>query len=259
MQTNSRSIDVSSKAMENRYVLSPSVIFVPVEDGTARLLDMDGEFFAVSTTGARMLQETLSRGPAAAAEVVAREYKIDENRAKADLDAYLDELQRKGLIATSRLPKASTAGKVVESLFLRLALHLIDRCLWSRSAKASGMLIWARIAVHSAGWIRTVQVLSSYYRQKPQDPGIARFEEAVKDVNDSLAQAGALQFFRMNCKERAMCCWALLRSAGLPAALVVGISLVPLSAHCWCRLDKWIVGDVDPDFYKQYLPVTQHT
>jgi len=56
-----------------------------------------------------------------------------------------------------------------------------------------------------------------------------------------------------------MCCWALLRSAGLPAALVVGISLVPLSAHCWCKLDKWIAGDVDPDFYKQFLPVTQYT
>ncbi len=44
------------------YILSSDVIFVPVDDGSAQLLDLDGAFYALTATGAEMLR---ARSPTA--------------------------------------------------------------------------------------------------------------------------------------------------------------------------------------------------
>jgi hypothetical protein len=59
------------------YFLPPDVILVTVADGSARLLDMAGSFHAVPKIGARMLEETLTSGAAAAAARVADDYGWD--------------------------------------------------------------------------------------------------------------------------------------------------------------------------------------
>ena len=49
-----------ASSLEPAYRLGPDVVLIPVEDGSARLLDFAGETFALSEVAARMLTETLN-------------------------------------------------------------------------------------------------------------------------------------------------------------------------------------------------------
>jgi hypothetical protein len=61
----------------------------------------------------------------------------------------------------------------------------------------------------------------------------------------------------MACKERALCCWALARAAGLAATLVVGLQLFPLAGHCWCEVGSWTLSD-DRARCDLYTPVIRY-
>jgi hypothetical protein len=59
------------------------------------------------------------------------------------------------------------------------------------------------------------------------------------------------------CKERAVVCLAEARAAGLPAAVVLGLSFYPLATHCWCTVDDVVLGDL-PDLCAAFQPVALH-
>lgn len=243
---------------ESRYVLGPGVILVPVEEeGTARLLDMNRNFYAVSATGASMLQSTLAHGPLAAAREIADECGVALDRVQTDLDAFLSELQKRHLITNAATPAADKCSRIVDYIFLVLPLRLIHRRLGSWKVRASALLLFARFSVHMFGWIRTVQALSQCHPIPLRGVIEGEAEKIANAVNQALCGSATIRFIPMNCKERSLCCWDLARSAGLPATLVVGISLVPLWAHCWCEVGSSTVGD-DPDYCKQYKPIARY-
>src|SRR6266699_2778007 len=80
------------------YVLPPDVIFLTVEDGSARLLDMGGGFHAMPAVGARMLQETLAKGAAAAVARIAEDYGVARHQVESDLTVFLRDLESQGLL-----------------------------------------------------------------------------------------------------------------------------------------------------------------
>src|SRR5262245_24645907 len=80
MTANIQTFDARSNERGAEYFLPPDVILVTVEDGSARLLDMAGGFHAVPAVGARMLQETLTSGAAAAATRIAEDYRVDRRQ-----------------------------------------------------------------------------------------------------------------------------------------------------------------------------------
>jgi Transglutaminase-like superfamily len=73
-------------------------------------------------------------------------------------------------------------------------------------------------------------------------------------IDTAVRQAAARHILKVECKERALCCWVLARRAGVPAQLVVGICLFPLEGHCWCECGEWIFSD-DRDRCASYHPV----
>src|SRR3712207_21356 len=78
--------------------LARDVLLLLVTDGTARILDFGGGFYALSAVGAAMLVETLDRGTASATEAIAARYGADARQVREDVDRLLDELRRRGLI-----------------------------------------------------------------------------------------------------------------------------------------------------------------
>lgn len=248
------------KLTEGRYGLTPGVILFPVEeDGSARLLDMNRKFYAVSATGARMLQSTLARGPVAAAQEIADECGAAFSRVKADLDAFVSELEKRRLIT-----KSATSGnecfrisRTLDHIFLTVPLRLIYCRLKSWKARASALLLFARFSVHIFGWTRTVEALRQFHPTLSSSVVEGEDAKIVAAVNEALSGSATIHFIPMNCKERSLCCWTLARWAGLPANLVLGISLVPLWAHCWCEVGSATLGD-NPDYCKQYTPVIRY-
>src|SRR4051794_23107217 len=78
----------------SEYALPSDVILVTVRDGSARLLDMSGDFHAVPAVGAQMLQETLANGAAAAAARIAEDYGVAPRQVQDDLAVFLRELEK---------------------------------------------------------------------------------------------------------------------------------------------------------------------
>jgi hypothetical protein len=84
--------------------LAPDVILVTIKDGSARLLDMAGGLYAVPAVGARLLQETLMNGHAAAAARIAEDYGVAHEQVQNDLAVFLRDLETQGLLCKTPSP-----------------------------------------------------------------------------------------------------------------------------------------------------------
>src|SRR5262249_60163585 len=82
-------------------VLAPDVVLVGAPDGTARLLDMDGQFHALSAVAAVMLRETLAGGEEAAGPAVAGRDGADPPVVAPGLSVFLRRLGQKGLLGAA--------------------------------------------------------------------------------------------------------------------------------------------------------------
>jgi hypothetical protein len=237
------------------FSLAPDVIFVTIHDGSARLLDMAGRFHAVPAVGTLMLQETLAHGAEAAVQRIAQEYGVEPGQVQHDLDVFLRELEDQGLLCGLRTrQRRRTAGVGLARLFLRPALYGIQRLVRAPESKARALLGLARISFGLFGWTRIIAVWKEAHSRFASRQAGEPEEQTVRALDQAVRAAAASHPFEVECKERALCCWALARSAGLDAALVVGINLFPLAGHCWCEVGSTILSD-NHDHCADYTPV----
>jgi hypothetical protein len=231
--------------------LAPGVALVDVPDGSARLLDLDGNFHALSPLGAAMLRLALERGPEEAVRVIAADYAQDEGRVRADLGRFLGSLGRLGLLGRGRRRRVRGA---LGWLALPAALALAWR--WPR--RAGALLGLARLSFRLFGWAATLRVWRWYHRgaTRPLSPGEA--SKAARAVDEEVRASAGGHLLAVECKERALAAWALARAAGLPAELVVGVTFFPLAGHCWCELAGEPLGD-EPARCALYAPVFRYS
>jgi Transglutaminase-like superfamily len=237
-----------------KYSLPPDVILLTVEDGSARLLDMAGGFYAVPAVGARLLQETLTDGADAAAAQVASHYGVARHQVQDDLTAFLLDLERQGLLCTQSNPWQRRRGSVaLARLLLRPSLHGVHRLLRSPQTKARIMLALARLSFRLFGWTRTVAVWQEVHTHFPVQQASERDAETIQALQRAVLAAAAHPL-AVACKERALCSWSLARAAGLHATLVVGVDLFPIAGHCWCEVGTQPLGD-NREHYDRFTPV----
>jgi hypothetical protein len=234
------------------YALAPDVVLLAIEDGSARLLDLGGNFYTVAAIGAEMLRVTLEHGAPAAVRHIAARYSADVGRVKNDLDAFLNDLVQRGLLITGRRrrPRALLASVVLGS-----ALRCLHRV--PGKSRATMLLLLAWLSFRLFGWVKTVRVWQAHQHSARSPVTEAEWEAQVKAVDDAVRRAAASHLITMECKERAICCWSLARAAGLPATLVIGVQLCPLAGHCWCESGQWALSD-SRDRCDQYQPVIKY-
>ena len=254
MSANIQTCDARPKERGAGYFLPPDVILVTVEDGSARLLDMAGGFHAVPAVGARMLQETLTSGAAAAATRIAEDYRVDRQQVQNDLAGFLRDLENQRLLCSQRSrPRRRSFG--LARLLLRPALHGAHGLLRSPETKARMLLAWARLSFALFGWTRTVAVWREAHAHFPARQTAEGDAENIRALDSIVRAAVAGHPIPVACKERALCSWSLARAAaGLHAALVVGIDLFPMAGHCWCEVGTQTLGD-DRDRCDHFTPV----
>jgi hypothetical protein len=243
------------------YALPSDVIFVIGPDDTGRLFDLDGNFYALTTTGAQMLQETLEHGITSTVQKIASQssqYRMDAQRVQTDLNGLLRELEGQGLLwgpsSQLRLRKPANAFPFLLSA---PALHLAHGGFRSLKTRAWVLLTLARLSLRFFGWNRTVATWLRYRPDVQERRALSVQEETVRTIEETVRAAAASYLLGVTCKERSLCCWALLRAAGVPAGLVLGINLFPLASHCWCAVGSAIVTDF-PDRCEHFTPVLRY-
>jgi hypothetical protein len=237
------------------YSLPSDVILVTVRDGSARLLDMGGGFHAVPAVGARMLQETLANGAAAAATRIAEDYGVAREQVQDDLAVFLRDLERQGLLCSQRNRRRSGALGPAR-LLLRPALGAAHRLLRSPGTRARALLGLARLSFVLFGWTVTVAAWQKAHTRLPARQAGERDAETIEMLDRTVRAAVAGHPVAVACKERALCSWSLARAAGLHASLIVGIELFPMAGHCWCEVAAQPLGD-DQDRCDQFTPVAR--
>lgn len=241
------------------YCLSPDILLVEAPDGTARLLDLRGTFYAVTAVGALMLRETLACGVDAAAARVCEHFSADPEEVRADLRTFLDNLARMGLVRRARRPHAQ-AGRPGPPALTRVLGSLVlgvHRGARTLETRAWVLLALARLSLRFLGWARTVAVWRQVPSRAARPMASNEWGAAAHKVGEAVSRIAASHALAVGCKERSLCCWSLLRAAGVPAVLTVGVVLFPFEGHCWCHVGHWVVGD-DPDECKRFTIVTEY-
>lgn len=240
--------------MTERYALADDVLYVSVDDGSARLLDMNGSTFALSRGGAEILQEVLKHGEERAAQIVATRYGIACARVAQDARNLLGELAQTRLVRSSgadarRVSIRALAARAIASCGLQvLRLHR-----WP-----SALVLLARVSFALFGWANTVTAWQSCLRRADgrEAPAGPDADATIGRVDATIRRAAA-HVPGAACKERALCTWFVLQREGMPAALVVGLQLYPLEGHCWCEVGIRILSDYH-DRCETYRPVLRY-
>jgi hypothetical protein len=241
---------------ELQYQLAPDVVLVPVDDGSARLLNLGGSFYALSKSGSEMLGAVLSHGSEQAARDIAGRYGVDAARVATDLGELLAKLRGARLVRMgssepwhARL-RASCARITAACLF----------AVTAGQARPRRLLLLARLCILLFGWENTASTWSRIISARTQGgvPPPKASLDALLDKVDADVRKAASALPSMACKERALCAWFILCSRGIPATLVVGIHLYPLAGHCWCEVGSRKLTDFE-DRCETYLPVARYT
>lgn len=240
------------------YCLAPQVIFLQIQDGSARLLDLGGNFYTISQMGARMLYETLKVGTVTAAERIATEYHTELSCVQHDLHAFLHDLENKRLIYNNKTFKgAKKFSDIIPLLTLLPLLRCISVCPTSLEKKTWALLMLAAVSIRLFGWPKTIESWHAYLQKHTHGNPTTALEQSVKDIDKVVCTIAASHPFHVECKERALSCWWLLSAGGFSPRLVLGVTLFPLACHCWCEAGQFAINH-DQDQYEQFTPIRSY-
>jgi hypothetical protein len=235
----------SPEAAGTAIRLRPDVLLVRAPDGSGRLLDLSGSFYALDQIAVELLFDLVRRGRTETVRAAACRYRMSQQRVAADLDALLSDLPSG--IGTQ---EAARRGGWVDPLVVAV-LSLLRRVAHPR-LRAWVLLAAARVCFATVGWSRTLRWWTSLpTRGRPGGSSAAEIDVRVR-------RHATGSVLGHTCKERAVVCLAEARTAGLGAAVVLGLSFYPLATHSWCVLDGGgVIGD-HPDLCAAFEPVALH-
>jgi len=245
------------------YCLSENVFFVVAEDGTGRLLDLAGNVCAITTTGTVMLEMVL-RGQDfdRACDALADRFRADLQQVYRDMKAFLLDLERQHLLAppgSTRRRTWSVGRKLCWLIAPILYLCAFKPDRWLK-AKVWVLLTVAYISTRAFGWPNTVSVWESCTSPRLGRQGKSSDDGGMLSTIDAVAtRAIARHPLNLGCRERALCCQALARAAGLPAKIVLGIELFPFALHCWCESRSRILADRYEGRCDRYTPLAVYS
>jgi hypothetical protein len=198
---------------------------------------LDGSFYAVSPVAAAMLRDTIDQGRDAAIARSAARYGVDATRIAADLDALLADMTRRALLRSAR-PRARSGIRRGLASAIAGAAGFALRLARAPRARAWIALALARASFVLLGWNATVRAWRGRF-----GAGGAAPIDSQRAIDAAVRAAAAHHPMNVDCKERALACFALARAAGLPATLVVGVDFYPLAGHSWCEIGDAVIGD----------------
>jgi|SRR5579875_57948 len=233
----------------SRITLRRDVLVVSAPDGSVRVLNLNGNFYALDAIGAELLRESLSSGFDRAISTVATKFAASPIEVGRDLRNLISDLQAHGLITVGAEPARGTSFTVL-NLLVVMALRFLSTLQFDNAHRIWILLLLARVSFSAFGLTRTFAI---WKRSRLLVPRRGKYSKA-EAVAERIRDVAARHWIRMECKERALCCWTVLGWEGIPSSMNIGITLFPLGGHCWCSANDQIFCD-DPEVCSMYTPV----
>lgn len=250
------SIDSSPQSNgQPEYRLSPNVLIVVIDDGTSRLLDLDGTFSALPPVTTEMLVGILNAALESVVGQVAARYGADPAHVRADLDRLADDLVQQGVIrrGDSAVPRKRVRQRVL-SAALPALVRAVTAAPLNIQLRAKVLLGVAHVAIQWFGWPATVAASPVPFGP----PGQSGDSDLIRSIDEAVRSAASRHLLNVACKERSLVCWWLLRVADVPARMVIGITLYPFGCHCWCEAGGRVLTDF-ADRCERFFPVTSYS
>ncbi len=232
------------------YALAPDAALVLLRDGTSRLLDLGGSFFALSESATLLLSMALRDDLATGTRLLAARHGVPREQIQGDLAGLLRPLERAGAVRRTPLGHVRPEGF---RAWLLAGLVRGVLALSTGTFRDRALLALAYGTVHLAGWPAAVRIWERASRPRAMSAPTVDPEA----IDRGIRTAAARHALPVECKERALCCWALLRRARLPARLVVGIDLHPFTSHVWCESAGAVLSDYE-DRCQRFTPVVAY-
>lgn len=246
---------------DSPYRLAPEVLLVMVEDGSARIVDLDGSVAALDATAMAMMEAALRLGEAGAVVELASAFGLEPRRIATDLHAVLGGLIARGALRFDAPGLPRHASRIKHRVASALSALNVP---WG-GGRVRGIQAWyaltaAHLSLRLVGWSCTLGAWSA-----PGRPGWSNSRRTAGAGNNGTGDLDAIDVavtrvlarypVPLDCKERALAAFALARAAGLPARIVLGISLFPLALHTWCESSGQVVADKLDGYCDRYTPL----
>lgn len=239
--------------------LAPNVYLLSVADGTARLIDLDGSFYSLSQTAAKMLFEVLNGSLDEAVQNLNKYYQADQERIREDINAFLDNLLRWKLITLNKVAgEKRRLSNIIFRILMNACLAVINAPIFSTIRRVELLMTLMYVSLRLKGWNRTVNILENRYSITDHSDMASAGMEKAKAIDLAVRAAGSKHLLNITCKERSLCCWVLMRAEKLPVTMVLGIDLMPLASHCWCQFGGQILTDYE-DRCERFVPIILYT
>jgi hypothetical protein len=219
---------------------------VTAKDGGV-ILDIQGDrLLKLNATGAQ-IWELLQAGEAESQVVVkiAKQYGIDQERVAKDVDALVTRLSQLGLGPRSSqvIDRADANDKGTE----QASFPWYGRCGSEADEELErAYVFFALIGLAAFDFILSLlslKALCSVVRAWPaksiDSPGSRRIGNICKAVEKACVWYPK----KALCLQRSAVTACLLRNAGVPARLTIGVRPMPLRAHAWVEVDGCPVND----------------
>lgn len=143
----------------------------------------------MTEVAARMLRARLELGPAEATDRLARHYGVDGARIRADLDRFVGDLLKQGMLSpVGSPPRSPRLRERFASLVISLLVRLM-RLRPSLSGKAAGLMSAANLSCRWLGWVRTVRLWQCLFTP-PRQLLVSPAAEAARAAIDHAVRQG---------------------------------------------------------------------
>lgn len=228
--------------MQPDFFICPGVRSLPSPEGTILLDLRSGKYFALNPTASLVWSRLELKARRDEIERALRETFGAGEEVGADLEALLVGLEGRGLITAEPPPGPSPPAPLPPPLSPSQGEE-------GRGGEGPGgrhiltafaALVFVDLTVLLLGFPRCSRLLAWTARAgRPANPG--RIERICRAVD----VAARFYFKRAWCLQRSLAAVLLLRLAGQPAELVIGVRRLPFLAHAWVEVEGCVVND-DP-------------
>jgi hypothetical protein len=231
------------------YILEEDVLWLLVDDGTSRLLNLNGVFLALdreSTCEIRLVVFGESIVPDSSSGEGADSTQDVAPRRSESVNVprpLMEELLRKGMVV-----RRGGARRVVRLFPEWLGLPRWLRSLRigsSRRPSTLGFWGWSRLGlmIRCAGLGRTIRAAVEAAASEGESFAANRSLADLLSERDGLIRHAARSGWPVTCKEKAIAAFLYARANGFRPQMVLGVDLFPFRAHLWCECDGEVLSD----------------